>query len=526
LAEISHPPLHGGRLTATLRRPVAITVLAVVVLAGLGLTLQDATYLNHDIAWVLYSTGQMLHGAVYGRDIIEVNPPLIWFLSMPTVMVSKAFGWPLDTTFRIFSGLLAMGALAYASAALRSAPAGQRAAVILLLAYFLFIGCHRDYGQREYLSLALVLPYLMAAAARMEGGRLNIAGAAVIGIAAGLGLAFKPFFLAVPLLVELALLARCRSLRPLLRPEIAAMAATGLLYGLAVVIVTPDYLTRVVPLIADTFWGFNEDVWTVLGRARFDLVGLAVLLGLHAFGRRSALPTVILAAALGYAFSYLVQFKGYTYHEFPMRVLVALGLILEFLDCMNSKADSRRKGAGTAMACGLALGLALAGNLVLTIEWYRLAIRPEGPLAQETGDMIRLVDRYAAGGTFLAISTHPFPGFPTAIYADAQWAGQSNSTILLPAIVKLRDGAVPADPARLSRMETLARTWFLRDLVDGSPKLILVDDNADRHAIGTLPFDFLAFYLEDPQIRAVWRNYHEAASVDGYRVFLRQEGAP
>ena len=63
-----------------------------------------------------------------------------------------------------------------------------------------------------------------------------------------------------------------------MRPEIGAIAATGLLYALAVVIVTPDYLTRIVPLIADSFWGFNEDASTVLGRARFDLLGLAVTL--------------------------------------------------------------------------------------------------------------------------------------------------------------------------------------------------------------------------------------------------------
>src|SRR3954470_22199696 len=62
----------------------AAIVLVLLAIAALALWLQLRLYPNHDVAWVLGGAREMLHGAKYGRDIIEPNPPLAWYLSMPT----------------------------------------------------------------------------------------------------------------------------------------------------------------------------------------------------------------------------------------------------------------------------------------------------------------------------------------------------------------------------------------------------------------------------------------------------------
>jgi hypothetical protein len=54
-----------------------------------------------------------------------------------------------------------------------------------------------------------------------------------------------------------------------------------------------------------------------------------------------------------------------------------------------------------------------------------------------------------------------------------------------------------------------------------APALILVDAREYRHAMEGLDFDILAFYLENPEIRALWANYRELMPVHGFRVFVR-----
>ena len=57
------------------------------------IALQSNVYLNHDVGWVLYSSGLMLDGQVLSRDIIEPNPPLIYFLSALPALAAGGSGW-------------------------------------------------------------------------------------------------------------------------------------------------------------------------------------------------------------------------------------------------------------------------------------------------------------------------------------------------------------------------------------------------------------------------------------------------
>ena len=51
--------------------PAALRMVPWAVAAGLGLAgiaLQSVTYLNHDVSWVLWSSGRLLDGGVFGRE--------------------------------------------------------------------------------------------------------------------------------------------------------------------------------------------------------------------------------------------------------------------------------------------------------------------------------------------------------------------------------------------------------------------------------------------------------------------------
>ena len=94
--------------------------LIIAVPTTLALAIQLSTYPNHDVAWVLWGAREMMHGAIYGRDIIEPNPPLAWYLSMPTNALATALGVPLDIPFRL---ALMVGGVASALSLVRFRPA-------------------------------------------------------------------------------------------------------------------------------------------------------------------------------------------------------------------------------------------------------------------------------------------------------------------------------------------------------------------------------------------------------------------
>lgn len=496
-------------------------------LVVIGLLLQANTHLNHDLSWILYSAQEMVHGAVFGRDIIAPNPPLAWYLTLPAVLLSEAWGFHPATAFRAWFSALTFCLLVFSYRIFqrRSMDSGwlSDAFFIILTSYYLFIGCYRDFAQREYLALVMSLPYILLASGHMEGTKCSRSVAIAAGLLAGIGLALKPYFLVVPLFVELTGILKTRSLRFSLRLEVWLLSAFIGLYIVAVFILVPDYLFSVVPLVQPIYWAFNNELLSVGSQIVPEIIAYVMVLCLAARQPRSPLIDVLLAAGAGFLVSYFVQMKGYTYHGFPFRVIVALmlGLII-------AKSIQQRAGPDTGLPIqrigltGIALLLILTFNLISVSRWYDSSNESGGVYAAVTQQLIDLVDRYAGDGYFLALSTHPFPAFPVAIYAEAKSASSMNSRFFLPAVAKLRKSGANADPDGLRFAENQARKFLLRDL-SMEPRLILVSNGSWKHGIGDIDFDILKFYLEDPTARALWRDYRELEPVSEFRVFVREE---
>lgn len=502
-------------------------VLGVAVLAVCGLLLQSNTHLNHDLSWILESAARMARGAEFGRDIIAANPPLAWFLALPPTGLAGLFGLDPVFIFRLYTAATLALCLGFVWWFQRGQDRDDESGVVLLLAtgYLLFIGCYRDFGQREHLAFAYSLPYLLLAAGRLEGRRFRPGVAVAAGLAAGLGFALKPYFLAVPLLVELLVLLWHRSLRVVFRPEVWALAGAIAAYLLAVLLVTPAYLFEVVPAVRPIYWGFNNDLGLVLGKISFELAGFVLAIGLTVFGKgpSQALQWCLIAAAAGFLLAYTVQMKGYSYHELPFRSLVLMSLVLHL-----RRAIAPRDGIGPAarLVPGVLAGVfflaVLSSNIRDLTKWYGEANLGGGAKAAQIDEVIAYVEHHAAGRPFLALSTHPFPGFPTASYSSAEWASRTNSAFFIPAVAKLRAQADPNQAELLRFAEDRAHAYLLHDL-GAEPRIILVDARPSRHALRGLSFDILDFYLEEPRIRDIWSGYGEIEPIQGFRVFLRHD---
>jgi hypothetical protein len=490
--------------------------LLIAFVACAALAIQLAAYPNHDVAWVLWGAHEMLGGAVWGRDIIEPNPPLAWYLSIPSAWLAELLGTPLAATYEIMVATAALSSTLAFDRLARSLPnerLAQRHLPTLVTASFLLLFPYRDFGQREHLMLIGTLPYVALAALRFSGERPVPQPAAIaIGIAAGLALALKPYFLAVPLFVEVAILVAQRRWMAWFRPETIAIGAVVGVYGLCVPLFDPEYLTTVVPLAQSIYWSFDVPLALVLAHLTVPVLALA-LTGLMLWISPRPLPLVLCAAAAGFLISYLLQHKGYSYHLLPVTAGAAIALAAA-LAC-SELAPKLRTVASLTMAA------VLFQPVVATARWWSLN-GPGGASAIAHGQLIDVVDRLAGHGRFLVVSVHPFPAFPTALYTSAEQVSRTNSQWFLPAVVQLRSGRKEPFPGARALAERNAREFILHDLA-AKPDLVIVDTDSARHTVSRDDFDFLAFYREDPRFRAAWSHYREVKPIFGFRLFVRNQ---
>ena len=475
----------------------------------LGLWIQLRVYPNHDVAWVLWGAREMMHGARYGVDIIEPNPPLAWYLSMPTTALAEWLGVPLDQPFRI--GLALLGALSAGSLIwLRPArmALSEAAALAVVAAVGLIVLVGREFGQRDPITMILVLPYLALAARRLNASPLpSVAARAAIGIVAGLGFGLKPYFLAVPLLIELCLLVFGKR-RQLFRAENVSAAVTLAAYGAWLFAFEQPYLRDIIPLAQEIYWSFNPPFADILAPLALQFACASAFIVL-AIARRDGLGLVLSASLFGFAFAYLAQLKGYAYHLMPVRA-VALLLAARFMLDRDLPRNLR------LAALGLAAMLTLLWWMPFRAWWW--TAKPGGALYTQIERIDDSIDRHARGGSFLVVAVRTYPSFPAGIYAPARYISRTNGQWFLPAVAQLRAVGHPS-----ASVERHAREFIMHDL-GSKPTLVLIDTDSRGHTRGPANFDFLAFYKEDPKFRGAWAAYREIEPIDHFRQFVRTNG--
>ena len=72
-------------------KPVDLVFMAIL---GLSLvasyTIQAFGQLDPDVTWINYGVGRLLQGDRLYREIIEVNPPFIYGISLPPIWLARA----------------------------------------------------------------------------------------------------------------------------------------------------------------------------------------------------------------------------------------------------------------------------------------------------------------------------------------------------------------------------------------------------------------------------------------------------
>lgn len=466
---------------------------------------------NHDVGWFLHVAGCLLDGDRLYVDVIDVNPPLIVYLSVIPIALARALGVSEILAFHAFVFLaiavsVAATATALAKLELPLSRAG-RALGLWAMIYILAIAPAADFGQREHLMVILILPWVAVAAARACRHSIPLPLALLAGVMAGLGFGLKPYFTLAPALVVVWILIR-GGRRSVLTPENAALAGVLAIYAAHFAVLPREVAAGMIHTLETaraTYAGYDMPLATMLTQ---PLVVQAALLGcalalMPTRGDARSLCVVLGWIWLGLLAAALWQHKGWSYHFVGVASAGRLLLAITALALI-----ARRSPAWTA-AVAFALTALTAGAL---LERHGGGVRWEKP-HRAWLTHVEQVQALADGGPVLALDTDIAPYYPILNVTGLPATSRLACLWPLP-------GLRQTDHGTGERIERELRDGLIQDFARRPPQLVIV--GLPPLFMMEPTFDLLAWLQLDPRFARSWEDYEHVLSVDGRAFFRRR----
>ncbi len=482
----------------------AISLILLISVVGVVLFVALRSPLKDDIAWLLYVARRWMQGRELYIDVVEVNPPLIIWISAVPLQIARWLS--VDTRFVVMPVFVAaVLASAWWTARLLPARGGIFAEPLPAFAAIgtaLLILPAADLGQREHLLVAAFLPYLVLFTRTLERKPAPWMAYLVAGVLAGLGCALKPRYAAVFLVLEC--LALMRGIRPWRVMPLAAAAAMAV-YAAMVAILCPAYLQRAVPMALALYGATDVPFFNLLSESALLLSGEAVAIVLLWLRRRS-LPdrdlmlTLVVFAATSTVVCF-VDGKDWYYHRLPATVATVLALILW---TATEIVQRRWRIRPPLIAACLAVAVFGASSIQRLEPEAAESIEPK----QTAVDRLETILRAQHARTYIAFSEWIALGFPVVNETGVTWASRFDSMWAL----KGEIWRARFDPAT-DKEWPIAR-WVAHDFIAGCPDIAVVDTRETTKYIAVLS-------AADPAFARVWSRYRPLASFDGLVVYKR-----
>jgi hypothetical protein len=533
-----HPPPHKDTAAAL---PQWIDTLPFLLFGVfLWLILHHPTQINHDCAYVLQCSQILTMGGLPYVDFIDVNPPLIFYLNTVPVYAAQAAGWSLPETFSLFVLALLAGSTLFLAYLFRLPelnlkPAARFALLLGWILCSLYVYATGDFGQRDYLVILAVFPFVLIRIIRYYGDTIKISPAILIGLLTGIGLSLKPNFLFMALLPELIALARTKRFRVLFTPEIYASAAFCILYAVHFfflpAIVRTELFGRWVPFFMRYYGTVNLNLFQHVFMQPMVIAGMLVLCSfiVLAFivvrrrGMTSLRIEILAGLVIGSFLSYWIQQKGYSYHSLPAKIsfimlmlFISLWLYEEVMHRKEHVPFRRVMAAVSAVMILAALAALSVRSLVVDQEYvlyqsfepYRDAIRAHS----------------AADDRVLFINTVLFPAYPTLVQTGRLSASRYLTSFPLAGFYYGTPGSVPFS-YRPRRLMTDEEQRFLRELASdiriNRPALIFIHDGEHCSALPD-GFNMLEYFRKADFIADAMRSYERSGTVGEFALYLRK----
>lgn len=501
-------------------------LLAAVLLAAVVGEFRSA--INSDTAWTAAVSSRMLEGQRLYVTILEINPPLINWLYLPVAWLSRVSSVAAATIVRIIVYGIAIGSMALTAGivtAIDRRPGAWRAtaAAIAIVFAALPLGA---FTERDHLIVMLLTPLVAATGAHRLAVPLRLRTRIVAGGAGAVGLALKPYF--VPLWLMLVVLRWRGARRPVLLGETWIVIAIGLTYALAVAVSLPEYF-QMVSVLGSSYGKFmSRGIQGVLvGAPEFYLfLGAMVAWWVRRPRQGDALAAALAAAAAGSLVAVLWQGKGWFYHFYPVAAFsMLLGIRAAFMPASIGTSLAQRAARMAALGAFVVGGAPVAARVM--VVGAERAGGDSYPRNREIGALAAQLARHRELRSAQVLSSDISPTFP--LMERAGLLERHSLPCLWVPMTVYRGRWVPGGPIgfnpppEMGPAERLAFDAVVGDVVNGAPDVIIVESRRRNEDRSGYPggFDHLSYYAQDTSFASALRKYRPGEMVEGFRFFFR-----
>jgi putative flippase GtrA len=482
--------------------------LSVLIVALFTFGLLRNIALTHDVVWQLWIAKQMINGVSLYGQIFEINPPLWFWMALPVQWIANLTG---SAAGSVLVGCITL--LAFISAILTSylsdmTSAVQRISLMLLTFLLVMFGFLYDFGQREQIALATTIPYVFLIVRRASEKQVPIMLAILVGLLAAFGFALKHYFVAIPILLELFLLSNLKMKYRPFRTETHLVGFMAVIYAVLIVLITPDFLTIVVPMVQLAYFGYEVPpaLWFDEPIQVLWVLSVAALIasGRYRGPNRNLYMQAFMCAAVGFLFAYLVQRKGWQYHAIPVSGMLVMALASVALTRTATLRDLWRSPFSAFVIVCYFLLAQLQGTYVSSRE------EKYTKLFQSTPE----------GSAIMVVSSNPMWIWPTIENTDRVWPSRYFAHWMLPAIGHHRHVKNLGPAFDKLAQQILVETDH--DIRCTPPALIIVERGEPGYTVRPKQFDTLSYIRENPRLaNYLSTNYVERGTNKWLRIFRR-----
>ncbi|KKQ42525.1 MAG: hypothetical protein US60_C0016G0003 [Microgenomates group bacterium GW2011_GWC1_37_8] len=501
-------------------------VLIFITMLCIGLIILFVQQLHADVLFFLYWTERIVKGSKLYIDIIDINTPITYYFNYPVISLSYLLNLPIILTFKIFV-LIILAFVAFVSKKILShSPLTlkeKKGIVYLIVLLFIFSGW--DFGQREYLFLLMVTPYLITRFLHLtqKGFKPPTFLSILVAFMAACGLGFKPFFVLSFIAIETYIL-KSKRFKFYRKNEFIYLLLFLLVQFVIIYLFIPAFYSNF--LIGLKTYPFYETGNRIILRFETIYIITAIIIFVYekyylkTLSRINAALIILIISTWILA---LLQKKGFYHYYFPANFLSLL-----YFSLFIYKSLAKRVYLNINPSYILVISFL---SVLITFTLFVLVIRaldsPQTVERMKYNSLIKFTKEKANNKGIAVLSTSLFPFTLLQHDADVGWVTHYPNFWQLPGFYKKINLDISPYPYhKVSDMGTMEREFFnmtVDDLVVSKPNLIFILKNKYKEGFGMTTFDFYEYFSQDPRFSNLMKHYKLAFEEYGYDILILEE---
>lgn len=505
-------------------RRALITAFILLVLACV---IQSLGSFNNDVASLLYDTQLMLTKGAYVNDFFETNPPMIFYIYTPVILISKLIPLSLAVLFRIYLFAWIGISMICCFKLLKQIFVKDKDDIMLggffiVLFFILLFLPGNEFGQREHFLMIFMLPYLFSAVLAAQNKKIHWVFAVWIGLMAGMGFGLKPYFLLPVILIECYLIVIKRHLFAWIRVESIVCLSVLTLYLASVFIFYKTYIHIMLPLISHLYFMSTKEPWIHIFISPSVVFCVLVWIGFFVFFKQSKqreLIAILMLSLTGMIAAFLVPRAAWFYHVLPA---MGLACLLAWLYGYNAISILFKD---TVLSRVNICFLIASGLFIFSIPFYYCILTTEKAIKEKNSTHFNLLTAYINSlpcprGIYCFSVNTTLDCFPLVYQTHSDFAGRFPFFWWLRGLLKLEMNTGNALSPVIARDKNYLIDKIAEDLNRYQARVIIVNKLFESEQLGD-DFDFVAYFSQNVNFRAAWRPYHYLKTIDVYQIYIR-----